>query len=51
MVARGFTNRGIAEELRVTEKTVEKHVTSIYAKLNFSTRAQLAAHMARLVEQ
>ncbi|MBV8531400.1 MAG: AAA family ATPase [Candidatus Eremiobacteraeota bacterium] len=47
MVARGYTNRAIAEELRVTEKTIEKYVTSIYAKLGFSTRTQLAVHVAR----
>lgn len=47
MVARGLTNRGIAEELSVTEKTIEKYVTSIYAKLGFSTRTQLAVHVAR----
>lgn len=50
MITRGFTNRGIAEELSVTEKTIEKHITSIYAKLGFSTRTQLAAHIARLTD-
>ena len=50
MIARGFTNRGIAEELCVTEKTIEKHVTSIYAKCKFSTRAQLAAYVVRQTE-
>jgi non-specific serine/threonine protein kinase len=46
LIANGFTNRAIAEQLSVTEKTVEKHVSTIYAKLHFSTRAQLAAHVA-----
>lgn len=47
LVARGLTNRGIGQELAVTEKTIEKYVTAIYAKLGFSSRAQLAAHVAR----
>jgi DNA-binding CsgD family transcriptional regulator/tetratricopeptide (TPR) repeat protein len=46
LVAKGCTNRAIAERLSVTEKTVEKHVSTIYAKLHFSTRTQLAAHVA-----
>ena len=47
LVARGLTNRAIAEALCVGEKAVEKYVTAIYAKLSFSSRAQLAAHVAR----
>ena len=47
LVARGKTNRAIAREMDVAEKTVEKYVTSIYAKLGFSSRAELAAHVAR----
>jgi DNA-binding NarL/FixJ family response regulator len=46
-VAQGFTNRAIADALHVGEKTVEKYVSAIYAKLSFSTRAQLAAYVAR----
>ncbi|HEY1682790.1 MAG TPA: AAA family ATPase [Candidatus Tumulicola sp.] len=47
LIARGLTNRRIAEQLGVREKTIEKYVTSIYAKLAFTTRAQLAAHVTR----
>ncbi len=47
LVAQGMSNRKIANTLSVGEKTVEKYVTAIYAKLGFSTRAQLAAHVAR----
>lgn len=47
LVAEGLTNRAIAEKLCVGEKTIEKYVSAIYAKLSFSTRAQLAAHVAR----
>ena len=33
-VAEGRSNHGIAEALVVTERAVEKHVTSIFTKLN-----------------
>jgi DNA-binding NarL/FixJ family response regulator len=33
-MAEGKSNRGIAQELVVTEATVEKHVTSIFHKLD-----------------
>jgi DNA-binding NarL/FixJ family response regulator len=33
LVAEGMSNRGIAERLVVTERTVEAHVSSIFAKL------------------
>jgi DNA-binding NarL/FixJ family response regulator len=32
-MASGLTNSGIAGELVVTEKAVERHVTSIFSKL------------------
>ena len=44
LVARGLTNRAIAGELRISESTVEKHISKIYAKLNFGTRTELAAY-------
>jgi DNA-binding CsgD family transcriptional regulator len=47
LVARGMSNRAIAQELGIGEKTIEKYITAIFAKLQFSTRAQLAAHVAR----
>jgi DNA-binding NarL/FixJ family response regulator len=33
-MAEGRSNHGIAEALVVTERAVEKHVTSIFTKLN-----------------
>jgi len=47
LVAQGLSNKSIADRLSVGEKTIEKYVTAIYAKLSFSTRAQLAAYIAR----
>ncbi len=45
-VIRGMTNRQIAEELFVSEKTVEAHLSRLFAKLNVSSRAALAARAA-----
>jgi DNA-binding NarL/FixJ family response regulator len=47
LVARGLTNRQIAEELIVGERTVDTHVRNILGKLEFDTRAQIAAWVAR----
>jgi len=41
--ALGYTNYGIASRLEIAEKTVEKHLTSIFRKLDVKTRAQLAS--------
>jgi DNA-binding CsgD family transcriptional regulator len=41
--AEGHTNREIAQALFVTEKTVERHLSSAYHKLGIRSRFQLAA--------
>jgi non-specific serine/threonine protein kinase len=41
-VAAGKSNRAIAEELVVSERTVESHVTNILGKLAFTSRIQIA---------
>jgi DNA-binding CsgD family transcriptional regulator len=43
LVATGRTNREVATELLLSVKTVEVHLTRIYAKLDVSSRSQLAA--------
>jgi len=43
VVAQGLSNQEIADELVVSVKTVEAHVTRILSKLGFSSRAQIAA--------
>ncbi len=43
LVAQGKSNRAIADELVVSERTVEKHVENALSKLGFASRAQLAA--------
>ena len=44
LVARGYSNRAIAEALVISEKTAEIHVSNILGKLGFSSRAQAAAY-------
>jgi DNA-binding NarL/FixJ family response regulator len=39
--ARGLTNREIAEELVLTQRTVELHLTNAYKKLDIHSRSQL----------
>ena len=43
LVARGLTNRRIAKELVLSERTVENHVRNILKKLNLSSRSEVAA--------
>ena len=43
LVAQGKANRVIAKELGIGERTVEGYVASALAKLDFTSRAQLAA--------
>jgi len=46
LAARGLTNRQVAAELVISVKTVEVHLGHIFAKLQVSTRTQLAAKLA-----
>ena len=47
LIARGLSNRAIADELVISQATVARHVANILTKLGFSSRAQVAAWMAR----
>lgn len=47
LVARGHSNRSIAGDLSLSERTVENHVASIFAKLDLRSRAEIAAYVAR----
>jgi DNA-binding CsgD family transcriptional regulator len=42
LIARGKSNREIAEELVVSYRTVETHISTVLSKLGFSSRAQIA---------
>jgi predicted ATPase/DNA-binding CsgD family transcriptional regulator len=44
LIARGYSNRAIAEELVIAERTAEIHVGNILGKLDFTSRAQAAAY-------
>ena len=46
LVERGLTNREISSELSISERTVENHVRNVLKKLDFSSRAQIAAWIA-----
>ena len=45
LVAQRLTNRQIAEELFVSERTVDHHVSNILKKLNLSSREQVTSRL------
>jgi two-component system, NarL family, response regulator DevR len=47
LVAEGKTNKEIASEIFLSDKTVKNYVSSILAKLNLERRAQAAAFVAK----
>lgn len=51
LIGDGKTNRQIAEELFVAEKTIKNYVTSMLAKLQLTRRTEAAAMAARIVER
>lgn len=44
LVAQGKTNKAIASQLFISEKTVHRHVSNIFLKLDLSTRAAATAY-------
>ncbi|MGH7465172.1 MAG: response regulator transcription factor, partial [Longimicrobiales bacterium] len=44
LVATGRTNRAIAADLFISEKTVARHVSNIFAKLAVASRAAATAY-------
>lgn len=50
-LARGWTNREIAQELALAEKTIKNYVSMILLKLGVENRAAAAALFVREVEQ
>jgi DNA-binding NarL/FixJ family response regulator len=44
LIASGKTNRAIAAELVISEKTVARHVSNIFTKLGLSSRAAATAY-------
>jgi len=43
LLASGVTNRAISEQILLSEKTVDRHVSNIFSKLDVSTRAAATA--------
>lgn len=40
LIAQGYTNRAIASELQVTQRTIEKYITKIFSKLDVESRVE-----------
>jgi DNA-binding NarL/FixJ family response regulator len=46
LVQEGLKNRAIAERLQTSERTVQFHLTNVFAKLNAASHTE-AVHLAR----
>ena len=44
LLAKGYTNKEISEQVYLSVKTVEAHRSKIYKKLGFKTRADLVSY-------
>ena len=51
LIAEGKTNRQIAEELFLAEKTVKNYVSNLLSKMGFARRTEAAVYAARLAER
>jgi DNA-binding NarL/FixJ family response regulator len=51
LIGQGLTNRQIAEEIHLAEKTVKNYVSNMLAKLGMERRTQAAAYAARLSDR
>ncbi len=51
LIGDGYSNRQIADELYLAEKTVKNYVSSLLAKLGMTRRTEVAALAARLDER
>ena len=51
LIAEGYTNRQIAENMFLAEKTVKNYVSNLLAKLGMERRTQAATFAARLNER
>ena len=48
LIAEGMTNREIAEEIYLAEKTVKNYVSNLLGKLEMANRSEAAAYASRL---
>ena len=51
LIGDGYTNRQIADELHLAEKTIKNYTSNLLAKLGLQRRTEVAAHAARLAER
>jgi len=51
LIAEGRTNRQIAAEMFLAEKTVKNYVSNLLAKLGMQRRTEAAVYAARLAER
>jgi two-component system, NarL family, response regulator DevR len=51
LIADGLTNRQIAEEMFLAEKTVKNYVSNLLSKMGMERRTQVASYAARLDER
>jgi DNA-binding NarL/FixJ family response regulator len=42
LVAKGFTNKEVAKQLAITDRTVKAHLTAVFDKLGVRDRVHLA---------
>jgi DNA-binding NarL/FixJ family response regulator len=50
-LAQGKTNREIADEMYLAEKTVKNYVSNLLAKMGMARRSEAAAYAARVAER
>ena len=47
MVAKGLTNKEVAQQLFISDRTVQAHLSSIFSKLQVSSRTEAVMHAIR----
>ena len=47
LAARGFHNRGIADQLHITERTVQTHLANIFRRLRVGSRTEAVLHAVK----
>ena len=48
LLTRGFTNKAIAAQMKISERTVQGHIASLFDKLGVSSRTEAVVHAAQL---
>ncbi len=51
LIGEGYSNRQIADEMFLAEKTVKNYVSNLLAKLDMNRRTEVAAYAARIDER